>query len=97
MFGEDEVSDLSGRQGEHSDLALATQLAKDMIGLTGLGPFTSLLWQKGIPDKLLDDSHPRISEYLQTISEEVLSLLQDDKKSLEKLSTQLYEKQGNTY
>ena len=93
MFGKDEISDLSGRQGAESDLARATQLAKDMIGLTALGPSTSLLWQKGVPDKLLDDSHLKISEYLQTISKEVLSLLKDNQNYLEKLSTQLYEKQ----
>ncbi len=93
MFGENEISDLSGRQGERSDLAQATQLANNMFGLTGLGPAASLLWQKGIPEILLDDSHLEISEFLQTISKEVLSLLKKNKKSLKKLSAQLYEKQ----
>ena len=93
MFGKDKISDLSGRQGSKSDLARATQHTRDMFGLTGLGSSTSLLWQKGIPDKLLDNSHQEISEYLQVISKEVLSLLKKNKKSLKNLSAQLYEKQ----
>ncbi len=93
VFGTDGVSDLSGSYGPVSDLAQATNLARHLLGQTGLGGEGDLLWWDAVSvdsDVSLDSE---IEHMLNECYAASVALLRKHRKVLDKIAAELRAKQ----
>ncbi len=93
LFGADNLSDLSGRYGESSDLAMATRLTTRMTGLSGLSDQDDLVWWQAIPESSRDNLDKQIEATLARLYAETCQQLQEHSELLKRISARLESEQ----
>ena len=89
VFGKDNISGGAGGDSQHSDLAVATRLANNLVCNLGMGKTSTLIWGNNPSE----DQQDEIEKLLQEAYNTALARLDAHRKSLDALANALVETQ----
>ncbi len=92
-YGPEGISDLAGKRGQYSDLARATSLATNMLGLSGLGEDKQLFWWQAVEPSRREPLNDRVEQLLTGIYQNTVEKIIQNKQMLKSITDMLITEQ----